>query len=310
MPVTIEDTTPAFLAFWAQAENRSPAEQVALWHNDYEHPHRALFAASGDRHGGADQLPPALVRFPAAAARIRRHAPLLRTAIERVSPGLARRFDAEGMDLRWVLLVGLFWSDGWFTVVDGVPTCFLAVELLDDIRLAEVSIAHEAAHALHHGCAPGGLDDLSQLGDRLFVEGLAVLASAEVVPGLSEGHYLWPGRSETIDGEDVAAWVSACQAWWPDLRVRLLAALSSTDMAVGAPYLFVRDVADSLPARAGYFAGARLVAALAQSHPLAELARWPAARIRREMATALHGAETCPPPALTSGQGDPTGRRG
>lgn len=309
MPVVIEDATPDLLAFWSHAEGRPPAEQAALWHERYATPHRALLTASGGRHGGPDELAPALARFPHVVPRIGENAPRLRTAIDRVGLDLARRFAVEEMDLRWALLVGLFWSDGWFALVDGVPTCFLAVELTEHVRLAEVAIAHEAAHALHRACTPGGLDDLAQVGDLLYIEGLAVLASTQVVPGVSEGSHLWPGRSETVDGEDVAARVAVCEAAWPDLRARLLRDLTSTDWDTDAAY-FPGDRAEhGLPMRSGYFADYRLVAALADGRPLAEMARWPATRIRHEMATILDRTQTCPPPALASSCVGPPARR-
>lgn len=296
MPVVIDDITGDFFAFWERAEHRPPAEQARRWRDEYIAAHRSLFDASGGRHGSEDTLMPAMARFSSIVPRLRADLPRIRGAIERVTPNLAGCFAIDDADMRWVLLVGLFHADGWLTMVDGTPTCFVAVELLGDLRLAEVLLAHEAAHACHLSCAPDRLDDLDRLGHSLFVEGLAVVASARVVPGFAEGTYLWPGRTRTADDTDVATWVAACESAWPDLRTMLLRNLDRTDEATYAAAFLGGGEPNGLPIRAGYFAGARLVAALAAEHALADLARWPATRIADESARTLEHADRCPPP--------------
>lgn len=296
MPITIDDATPDFLAFWDGAQGRARADQERLWHERYAAAHRDVLESSGGRYGSPEHLPLALARYPAAVPRMRALLPRLRADVERLSTAAARLLEVEAAELRWTLLVGMFWADGWMTVDSDGPVCALAVEMIEDGDLARITIAHEAAHACHLLGAPEGLDAFSSIGHNLFLEGLAVDASARLVHGYEEGTYLWPGRLETAGGQPVGGWVADCEAAWPVLRDHLLGDLDRTDDAGYGAYFLGAGDTDGMPVRAGYFAGSRLVTALAAHHSLPTLVRWSPDRAAAELADLLGRLEHCPPP--------------
>jgi hypothetical protein len=284
----VRDVTPDFFAFWSRARGRSPDEQRQLWYELYEEPNRELLALCGGRHGNPEVLPAALARFPNDLQRVRETLPVLRAAIERTDPELARLFALDRLDLHWVLLVGMYWSDGWVVQLDGLPTCFIAVEMLDSPLRAEILLPHEAAHVTHQARLGSHYADLTTLGDSVFVEGLATLASSHMAPGFSEVAYLWAGLERTpLRGLPVSDWLAHCEASWPALQSRLLRELHDTSPERTAAYFLGSRTPEDLPERIGYFAGYRLVSALAKEHPIADLARWPSERITREIAREL-----------------------
>ncbi len=257
-----------------------------------------LFEAYYRRQAKPDDLEAALAKFAETAPRLQAGLPALQRDIERVTPALAYLFAAPDVDLRWVLMVGLFSADGWVDLVDGEPVCFCAVESVEDLDRAEVLLAHEAADVGHERCQPRGWQGMDTIGHALFLEGLAVLASARVTPGADEGEYLWPGRRRTPGGQAVREWLAECEAGWADARAALLGDLHREDEETFAAYFLGRRPRENVPIRVGYFVGYRLLAALAEDHPIAEMARWPARRVITEIARALDEAERCPPSPL------------
>jgi hypothetical protein len=281
------DLTPDFLAFWDAAQGRSPAKQQRLWYERYEFPHQKLFAQCGGRHGNAAALPAALARYPSLVPHLPATVAEVRAAIARTGPAVAALFGLERLDLRSVLLVGMFWSDGWIAEVEGVPTCFIAVEYLTPAAEPRVGLllAHETAHIAHAMCLGAAWDELETVGQHLFLEGLATVASAHLVPGYDPATYAWLGLAHTPRGLTLDEWTAACTAAWPRVKSLLRQDVAAVDPAVFAPY-FLQAPAD-LPERIGYFAGWQLVAAFAQEHAVAELARWPPQRIQERVAQAL-----------------------
>jgi hypothetical protein len=290
----VDDLTPDFLAFWDRAAGLDVAEQTRLWHALYEGPHRAVFEAYHRRDATSDVLATALIRYPEVAARIRTVAPALREGIARVAPEVARLFDVPEGDLRYVLMVGLFSSDGWLDLLDGDPVCFCAVELVEDVGTAPILLAHEAAHGYHARCQPPGFAGMDAVGHALFREGLATLASARAVPGWDEATYLWCGRTETVGGQPVGEWLAACEARWPELRAALLRDLRREDSETYTTHFIPFETPDGPPPKAGYFVGYRLLAELGNDHPVRELARWSPDRALLEVARLLERSERCP----------------
>jgi uncharacterized protein YjaZ len=195
-------------------------------------------------------------------------------------------------------MVGLFRSDAWVDSMAGEPVCFCAVEYVDDLGRADVLLAHEAAHVFHERCHPDRLAEMDTVGHALFLEGLAILASAQVVPGSDEAGYLWAGKRRVpSSGQGVGEWLIECEAGWPELRNRLLRDLQSEEREDYATWFLGRRKNDDLPNRAGYFVGFRLLGQLGERHTVAEMARWPARRAHAEIVGVLELAEDCPRPA-------------
>lgn len=294
MPVIIDDLTPDFLAFWNRAAGLDVAEQTRLWHALYEGLHHDVFDAYYRRHAGSGDLASALVRYPEVVARIRTGAPALREGIARVAPEVARLFDVPEGELRYLLMVGLFSSDGWLDFLGGEPVCFCAAELVEDAGTAPIVLAHEAAHGYHARCQPPGFAGMDAVGHALFREGLATLASAQAVPGWDDGTYLWCGRRATIGGQPVGEWLAVCEARWPALRAALLRDLRREDTETYATHFIPRETPNGLPPKAGYVVGYRLLAELGRDHAVAEMARWSPDRAFLEVARLLERSERCP----------------
>jgi hypothetical protein len=293
--LTIDDTTPTFLAYWDQAAGLSVAEQRRLWHEWYEASHPEVFSAYYRRHGRVSDLETALARFPEEVPRLRQGIATLKRGIEATAARLGGIFAAPDVDLRWVLMVGLFSSDGWVDWVADEPVCFCAVEYVEDLKRADVLLAHEAAHVFHVRCNPERCAEMETVGHALFLEGLAVHASAQVVPGADEAGYLWAGKRRVpANGQGVGDWAVECEAKWPQLRESLLRELRSEEEEVYAAWFLGRRVRQVVPVRAGYFVGYRLLAELGERHSIADMARWSAARVLAEITQELERAAQCP----------------
>ncbi|MFN8590880.1 MAG: hypothetical protein U0031_05395 [Thermomicrobiales bacterium] len=290
--IELTDLSPSFLQFWEQAAALPRDVQRHLWYHLYEDRYRAYFVAGDGRHGNSEALPAALDRFADAATRIPEAAQRVRSAINAAAPELARIFDLAALDLSWVLLVGMYWSDGWVAKFAGKQTCFIALEMIGDASgRAEILTAHEGAHVAHSASLGASWDDLDTLGDALFVEGLATLASARVAPGFDPATYLWAAVEPTVlRGLSHRDWIAQCEAAWPDLRCTLLRDLATRDATLIDPLFLGSSAPFAQPERIGYFAAYRLVSELAKSHSIATLARWRSRRIRRELAVLLSNA--------------------
>lgn len=273
MPVTIENLTPDFLAFWQQAKGRPLPEQEQLWHELYQARHPDVFEVYQD-YGGRldrdDRLAAALVCFPAHLSTLE---PLIYQApklVIRTAEATRQVFGAAPAELPFVLMVGLFRSNGWADLLRGRQTAFLALEQFATPQALEITVAHETAHVLHLGEDPARWNE-HDVGEKLFKEGLAVCASEQVVPGLTAGEYLWFGPGF----ED---WVTRCTERWAELREEVLRDLDRQDEATADRHFtyFPDQLGErgERPTRAGYFVGYQVVSYLTRRHSLRELASW------------------------------------
>jgi hypothetical protein len=289
MPPLVENLCPDFLAFWEQAREQPPAEQERLWHALYEAPHRELFELYFTFFGARASLAPALQRYDAVAPTIRAVAPAIEEVIQAVGPRCGELFGAPEIDSAYVLMVGVFDSDSWSTNWRGRPTSFLALEAEanSQLRNLEITLAHEAAHGYHKACRPDYHTGMI-VGAEAFSEGLAVLSSTLLSPGAPEAAYLCPGGDLTRDGQPCAEWVAECDQRWDLLSQSILRDLERSDPELISRYFHMHDQRQHpIPARAGYVVGYRLVQELARTYSVADMARWPLARVEQEFRDAL-----------------------
>lgn len=283
--VHIINICPNFLAFWDVAANFPQNEQQRLWHTLYEEPHRAIFDVYYNLYGHPAGLEAALTRFDTVAPRLRTLLPHIVQAVEKVVPQCAQLFATTHDDVQFVLMVGLFASDSWATFLHRKLTSFLALEVEHNLNLRTVtiSIGHEAAHTFHQQCSSFSLVNPT-VGEGLFSEGLAILASTIVTPDAPEAAYLWPGGEHTITGQDCRAWVAACDEQWPEVRRWLLRDLDRTDRYPSYFYVYPKDgLPAGVPMRVGYVAGYRILNQLGQRYSVAEMARWSQERALTEV---------------------------
>jgi hypothetical protein len=285
--MSVQDITPDFFRFWTASCGRPRIDQERLWHELYELPHRQHFAASEGRHGHSDRLAFALGCYSLDLDRIRQMRQVVYETIALAEPAVAQLFALDHLDVRWVLLIGMYWSDGWVADIEGHPIPYIALELLEAPVRAEILLPHEAAHVAHATVLGDEWQHLTTLADGLFLEGLATLASARLAPGYDEAAYLWAGKTDTPRGLSVYEWLAECEAQRPALNGQLRQHLGATDPAIYAPWFYGENERPELPQGYGYFAGYRSVRRLAEEHSQADLARWPAKRIRHEVARVL-----------------------
>ena len=286
-PPTMRNIVPDFLEFWREAAELDRERQIGLWRERYASRHRADFVAYA-WHIYPGALDAAMERFAAAAPRFASRAEAAIASIHRTHGAVLQAFDLTDSNWDWVVMVGVFSSDGWADIVNDRMTCYCAVEMIEDVANLPVLIAHETAHAAHF-CVNRALmdEDVSPAADALFDEGLATFASQTLVANCDDGRALWLGRTALPDGSSVDDWLNACEASSPALRNALARDQRSTDPEIYRTYFLVRRDQALHPMRAGYYAGLRLISDLSRQYSIAEMARWPRARIRSEVAAWL-----------------------
>lgn len=265
MPVRIRNVVPEFLSFWETARTMGPDEQKKLWLDLYEEPNRDLFDVYYSRWGSPRGLPAALKRFPEVVPRL--ESIDVGSSLQRGVAECARLFDHPEGEFDYIVMVGLFSSNGWATTVNGRPASFVALEWFSDQRYLDVLVAHEAAHAYHELTRAGGWTEF-HFAQALFEEGLATLVSSLAVPGLSADEYLWFGAG-------YADWLHRCAQVDDVERRSLLSAANQTDQALYEQYFMARAT-EGLPQRYGYHVGYQIVSELHKTHTVAEMARWSA----------------------------------
>lgn len=302
VPIQVENICPDFLAFWERARGHNPDDQRRLWRVLYEQRHREIFDVYYGRYGSPELLEAALHRYALVVPRILALVPDAERLASETTPRCAALFAAPSADFAWVLMVGLFASDAWAAPLRGRTAAFLALEspTLAERRSIAITVAHEAAHAVHEACAAFSLADSTLVGLGLFAEGVAVLASMLLVPGESEHAYLCPGAETTQDGQDCRAWLADCDERWPELRRRLLRDVDQDDPARFATYFWGGrhrrgDAAPTVvPVRAGYVVGYRVVGALNRHYTLPEMARWSPEQAAGAVRATLEATPHCP----------------
>ncbi|MEW6231764.1 MAG: DUF2268 domain-containing putative Zn-dependent protease [Chloroflexota bacterium] len=266
MTIRIENICPDFFAFWEQAQGCSLAEQKQLWQTMYEELHRDVFDVYYRRWGDPARLDEALGKFSQVVQKLQEIVHDVEHRIKRAVTNCAQVFDMPESDFEFVVMVGLFTSNGWATTFRGKPTSFLALECFTEPHYLDILIAHETAHSFHTQCGSGEWPDFA-VGEGLFREGLATMASAVMYPGAMEAEYLWFGPGYN-------GWMAECLSRWPELCQRFLRDLAQIDETLYTAYFGGKGPEVGLPKRVGYIVGYRAIAALSQRHTIAEMARW------------------------------------
>lgn len=191
-----------------------------------------------------------------------------------VSSRVAALLDADGLELRFVVLGAGTGSQAWTEDVDGVPVSFLAAGLVPDGDVGVCLVAHEATHAVHRRVRPEPWPVTAAT--KLFEEAVAMGVSRAIAPGVSD-------VDAAAFGTFPEAWLAECDAAWPATRAVLSAGGDERFAELFArPEL--RPSGAELPVRCGYAAALRLVPALLRAAPASELVRLDA-----DAATALVG---------------------
>lgn len=268
-------TVPDYLALAAIDDDVRRAE---AWTERYEAAHPDVFATYHRSWGRHERCLAAAVDVPRQAATL----PVVEARARRLAEHAERAFRTAGLiddDLDVVLMVGGHTSDGWVTELDGRDTIFLALEYLGDPPYDGVLVSHEAFHVAHARHGAGGWPEDGAA--SLFLEGLAVVVSRALHPGLPDSAYLW--MDDAHEG-----WVEECAALAPVLAARMLGALDTSYDDEMVRTLFTGDHPQpGLPMRAGYWLGDVVVRSLLGETPSEELIEWDQATARLAVADRL-----------------------
>ena len=230
-------------------------------------------------------------RLPA-AYRVASHVDTLIAPVARrvaaVFPSLARD------TLRIFIGPSLGATNGTVRLVDGRPLLIVGVDVQtivsDSAGPARALLAHESVHVAHAIANPavyafveaGVRGTPTPLYASLFSEGLATWGSMRVDPAVTTEQAL---MSTTLDAEG--------RARCAELMPRLRAELESTDSRRYSDWFFLSGRDATIPRRFAYFAGARIVARMAESRSPEALLRLSAPEILAAMRVALDDATVC-----------------
>lgn len=254
-------TTAAYLRLLDVPEGQPRRDAWAL---RYEAAHADIFDVYYDgrgdvarRHQAADEVATVARELP--EREIRAGDLVYATAHAMHEAGLLER-----PWLPTVLMVGSGTANGWVALHQGKPTLFLALELLPTPPYDAILIAHEGAHVAH--ALSSAVTWPAPVGAMVFIEGLAVTTSRALYPGHSDSAYLW------FDDHH-KQWVRDCQEAKDTIRSLAETAWETCDASVTGRLFEGAPQPASVPPRAGYWLGDRVVQAALLETTLAELFR-------------------------------------
>lgn len=276
--IHIKNICSDFFLFWEQAQHCTLSEQKELWLKTYEDTHRDIFDLYYNHWGDPTLLEDALKRFPHTIPTLRRVAENVDDRIKAITKKCAEIFETTE-DVAFVVMVGVFRSNGWTAMFRNRLTSFFALEWFTEPHHLDILIAHETAHSLHIQCNPHDWTGFT-IGGGLFREGLATVVSEMVCPGATEEEYLWFSTG-------FSHWIKECERRWKEIGQRLLQDLARVDMDLYKVYFNVKRPETNLPMRVAYIFGYHIVAALQNEYTVAEIARWSPERAVAEARQAL-----------------------
>ena len=190
----ILDTAPTFDDFARNAFLESPHIRERLWKERYEGKHREVFDAFYAGSGNADGRANLVRDLSTVRTRVRDAAPVERRLIEEVEPAVqvALGLPADPSP-QHVLVVGSFSVDAEVGRLGDDVALFHCLEWFHGEEGMRVLIAHEDTHAWHE-IALGVVPPEDDLAWMAFYEGVAILASREVVPNRPAEQYFWYGH--------------------------------------------------------------------------------------------------------------------
>lgn len=246
------------------------------WQREVVEPHAEIFTAVEswvDPKVAPDRLPGLVARRTE-----------LRAAAERATFAVqeAERLLTEqlGLDhpIQAVVMVGLGQANGWVASVHGEPTLFIGVEQMPKPPFDVVLAVHELVHLVHmlrstHDWPADRVDA------DLFREGLAVHATARLLPEVSPSGHLWFSA-------DAQAWIERCKGMAARLRSRALQELDRTDVS-GQWFSGAIDRPGEVPGRCGYWLGWQLLDQILGPEPIEAALGWSLPEAAAHLRTAL-----------------------
>ena len=129
----------------------------------------------------------------------------------------------------------------------------------DNVLQFKITVAHELFHLYHFQF----FSTRGAIYRKVWAEGMAVYASAVIVPGYKDSKYL---------GFSVEK-MNKCYDLLPKMATELRKNMGERDEKLERIYLGAEDNDTGIPPEAGYYVGLQIVASLAKKTPIDELAK-------------------------------------
>ena len=246
------------------------------WQREVVKPHAEIFAAIEpwvDPKTAPDRLPDLVER----RTELRPAAERAKLAIDEAARLLTAQLGLSH-PIHAVVMVGLGQANGWVALVQGEPTLFIGVERMPQPPFDIVLALHELVHLMHiHRSAYDWPHD--RVDADLFREGLAVHATARLMPEVSPSGHLWFRA-------DAQAWIDRCVEMAATLRSRALQELDRTDVS-GHWFGGAIDRPGELPGRCGYWLGWQLLDRILGPEPIEAALDWSLPEAAARLRTAL-----------------------
>ncbi|KKJ93844.1 hypothetical protein LQ51_28970 [Micromonospora sp. HK10] len=246
------------------------------WQHEIVEPHAEIFAAVEpwvDPRLAPDRLPGLVAR----RTELRTVAERAKIAIREAARLLTEKL---GLDhpIPAVVMVGLGQANGWVASVQGEPTLFIGAEQLPKPSFDIVLALHELVHLAHvrrstHDWPANRVDA------DLFREGLAVHATARLLPEVPPSGHLWFSA-------DAQPWIERCAGMAARLRSRALRELDRTDVSEQW-FSGAMDRPGGLPGRCGYWLGWQLLDQILGPEPIEAALDWSLPEAAARLRTAL-----------------------
>ena len=171
-------------------------------------------------------------------------------------------------ELEIVLFVGHGTTNGHAFRENGRFVVWIPVETYTKVLYSDVFLTHEIAQALHYSATPEFYFETTQEKDRisrlLITEGLATYLTCAVL-GQSEGNSLWGGY---LPQEKLVRWMDECERRYPEMCAFLARNFACSLSEHGLFCLCDTEAKDVFCSRGGYFAGLRVIQAIARGRGL------------------------------------------
>ena len=264
------DLTPAFLVLADQTVALPDANRIKAFHARFDAIVPGYYDDQGDYQAKFDsQIAKALRDLPGYRIKFEASARGLKPAFERAQAKFKRRLPDYQLDVPVYLLHSIGTQDGGTRDSGGRSAMYFGADVIADIHDAttiEPFLTHELFHIYHQRFFSG----CGKIWCSLWIEGLAVYATARLHPGASDRQLL----------------LTSPQPIRPKVEPRLREAMcylkTRLDRDHGLEEFFSANLGkSSFPPRFGYFLGYELARKMATSRSLAQVARMRQPEVRR-----------------------------
>jgi len=201
------------------------------------------------------------------ATALRGQRELVRSRLIHISACFAA-LSLDVTELEIVLFVGYGTTNGHAFREKGRFVIWIPIETYTNVLYSDVFLSHEIAHALHYSSTPQFYFETTEEKDRmsrlLITEGLATYLTCAML-GQSEGDSLWGGY---LPQEKLVRWMDECERRYPEMCAFLARNFDCSLSEHGLFCLYDTEAKDVFCSRGGYFAGLRVIQAIARGRGL------------------------------------------